>query len=130
MNDPNIAIAPEDRTLAALTHLSGLSGYIVPLGGIIVPILIWMTTKDSPVIASIAKQAILLNVSVFLLICSGFLLFLTVILIPVVILAWVALGLAAVALPIVGAIRANEGRYYRYPVVGTTPDVVNAPTTI
>lgn len=124
MNDPNIAIAPEDRTLAALTHLSGLSGYIVPLGGIIVPILIWMTKKDSPVIASIAKQAILLNVSVFLLICAGVVLFFTVILIPAVVLAWVALGLAAVALPIIGAIRANEGRYYRYPVIGTTPDSV------
>lgn len=126
MNEPNIAIAPEDRTLAALTHLSGLSGYIVPLGGILVPILIWMTKKDSPIIASIAKQAILLNVIVFLLICTGVLLFLTVILIPVVILAWIVLGLAAVALPIIGALRANEGRYYRYPVVGVTPDVESA----
>ena len=130
MNDPNITIAPEDRTLAALTHLSGLSGYIVPLGGIIVPILIWMTKKDSPVIASLAKQAILLNVSVFLLICAGVVLFFTVILIPVVVLAWVALGVAAVALPIIGAIRANEGRYYRYPVIGTTPDSVSAENTI
>jgi uncharacterized Tic20 family protein len=123
MNDPNIAIAPEDRTLAALTHLSGLSGYIVPLGGIIVPILIWMTKKDSPIIASIAKQAILLNVTVFILICTGVVLFLTVLLIPAVIVGWVVLGVAAVALPIIGAIRANDGRYYRYPVVGATPDV-------
>jgi uncharacterized Tic20 family protein len=130
MNDPNITIAPEDRTLAALTHLSGLSGYIIPLGGIIVPILIWMTKKDSPVIASIAKQAILLNVSVFLMICAGFVLFLTVILIPAVVLAWVALAVAAVALPIVGAIRANEGRYYRYPVIGVAPDSVREQTTI
>jgi uncharacterized Tic20 family protein len=123
MNDPLIAIPPEDRTLAALTHLSGLSGYIVPLGGIIVPILIWMTKKDSPVIASIAKQAILLNVTVFILICTGVVLFLTVLLIPAVIIGWVVLGVAAVALPIIGAIRANDGRYYRYPVVGSTPDV-------
>ncbi len=130
MNDPDIAIAPEDRTLAALTHLSGLSGYIVPLGGIIVPILIWLTKKDSPVIASIAKQAVLLNLAVFLLFCSGWVLFLTVILIPAVVLAWVALGIAAIALPIIGAIRANEGRYYRYPVIGTTPDRVNAESSI
>ena len=133
MNEPgmsNMAIAPEDRTLAALTHLSGLSGYIVPLGGILVPILIWMTKKDSPVIASIAKQAVLLNLTVFVLVCSGVVLFFTVILIPVVILAWVALGLAAVVLPIIGAIRANDGRYYRYPVVGVTPDNVSAPNTI
>ena len=132
MNEPNtssrsgMAIAPEDRTLAALTHLSGLSGYVVPLGGILVPILIWATKKDSPVIASIAKQAILLNLIVFLLVCSGFVLFLTVILIPVVVLGWVALGIAAIALPIIGAVRANEGRYYRYPIVGVTPDQVAA----
>jgi uncharacterized Tic20 family protein len=130
MNEPNITIAPEERTLAALTHLSGLSGYIVPFGGILVPIVIWMNKKDSPVIASIAKQAILLNLSVFLLFCAGLLLFFTVILIPVVVLGWVALGVAAVALPIIGAIRANDGRYYRYPAVGVTPDNVTATNAI
>ena len=130
MNEPNIAIAPEDRTLAALTHLSGLSGYIVPFGGILVPILIWMTKKDSPVISSIAKQAILLNLIVFLLFCAALVAFVTVILIPVAILAWIALGIAAVALPIIGAIRANDGRYYRYPVVGVTPDHVSATTPL
>jgi uncharacterized Tic20 family protein len=130
MNEPNIAIAPEDRTLAALTHLSGLSGYIVPFGGILVPILIWMTKKDSPVISSIAKQAILLNLIVFLLFCAALVAFVTVILIPVAILAWIALGIAAVALPIIGAIRANDGRYYRYPVVGVTPDTASAPNAI
>lgn len=126
MHESHIAIAPEDRTLAALTHLSGLSGYIVPFGGILVPILIWATKKDTPVIASIAKQAILLNLIVFLLVCAGVVLFLTVILIPVVILGWVALGLAAIALPIIGAIRANDGQYYKYPVVGVAPDNVSA----
>jgi hypothetical protein len=35
--------------------------------------------------------------------------------------------LAAIALPIVGAIRAADGNYYRYPVVGVTPDVVPLP---
>jgi uncharacterized Tic20 family protein len=129
MTDTEIAIVPEDRTLAALTHLSGLAGYIVPLGGIVVPIVIWMTKDDSPIIVSIAKQAILLNIAVFVLVCTGFVLFLTVLLIPIVVMGWVVLAVAAVALPIVGAIRANEGRYYRYPVVGTTPDIV-APTTI
>jgi uncharacterized Tic20 family protein len=34
-----------------------------------------------------------------------------------------ALGVVAVALPIIGAIKANQGEYYRYPVVGTSPDV-------
>ena len=122
MHQPALVIAPEERALATLTHLSGLAGYVVPLGGIIVPIVIWMVKKDSPVISSIAKQAILLNLIVFLLVCTGVVLLLTILLIPLVILAWVFLGLAAIALPIIGAVKAGDGNYFRYPVVGVTPD--------
>jgi uncharacterized Tic20 family protein len=118
---PDVTIPPEERTLAAITHLSGLAGYIIPLGGVIVPIVIWMVKSESRAISSIAKQAILLNVVVFVLVCVGFVLFLTVILIPAVIVGWVVLGLGAVILPIVGAIKANDGVYYRYPVVGIEP---------
>ncbi len=116
-----VTIAPEERTLAALTHLSGLSGYLIPLGGVVVPVIIWAVKSDSRVISSIAKQAVLLNFVVFVLIAATALLWLTVVLIPLVILFWVLLGLAAVALPIIGAIRAFEGTYYRYPVIGITP---------
>ena len=116
-----MTIDPEERILAALTHLSGLSGYVIPLGGVLVPIIIWAVKSDSKVISGIAKQAILLNVIVFCLIAGTVLLWLTVILIPLVILFWILLGLAAVALPIVGAIKAYDGTYFRYPIVGVTP---------
>jgi uncharacterized Tic20 family protein len=114
-------IAPQERTLAALTHLSGLAGYLVPLGGIVVPIIIWVVKSDSPVVSSIAKQAILLNVVIFLIVGASALLWLTIILIPVVVLFWIALGIVALVLPIVGAIKAADGVYYRYPVVGIGP---------
>ncbi len=114
-------IAPEERTLAALTHLSGLAGYLIPLGGVLVPIVIWAVKSDSKVISSIAKQALLLNVVVFLLVAGTALLWLTVVLIPLVVLFWVLLGLAAIAFPIVGAIKAFDGVYFRYPVVGVGP---------
>ena len=112
------SIPPEDRTLAALTHLSGLAGYLIPLGGVIVPIIIWMVKSDSPIISTIAKQALVLNVAIF--ICGGAaaLLFLTVILIPVVFVLWALLGLIDVALPIIGALKAWDGVFYSYPVVG------------
>jgi uncharacterized Tic20 family protein len=119
--DVSYSITAEERTLAALTHLSGLSGYIIPLGGVLVPIIIWIVKSESPVVSSIAKQAVLLNVIVFLLIAVTAILWLTIILIPVVILFWIALGLAAIALPIVGAIKAWDGNYYRYPVIGIGP---------
>lgn len=122
MTDPSVQIPSSDRGLASLTHLSGLSGYIIPLGGVLVPIIIWIMKKDeNPLIAAIAKQAIFLNVIVWVLIGVTAILLLTIILIPAVILFWCVLGLAAVALPIIGAIKANSGIYYRYPVVGSNP---------
>jgi hypothetical protein len=118
MDETAPAIVNEDRTLAALTHLSGLSGYVVPFGGVLVPIVIWIVRRDSLVISSIAKQAVLLNVIVFLLVAATAVLWVTIILIPAVLLFWCALAVVALALPIVGAIKANQGTYYRYPVVG------------
>jgi uncharacterized Tic20 family protein len=116
MTEP--VISPEDRTLAALTHLSGLSGYVIPFGGVLVPIIIWIVRRDSLVISSIAKQAVILNVVVFLLIAATAILWITIILIPAVLLFWCVLAIVALALPIVGAIKANQGTYYRYPVIG------------
>jgi hypothetical protein len=122
MTDSIVHIPPSDRGLASLTHLSGLSGYIVPLGGVLVPIIIWIMKKDeNPLIAAIAKQAIFLNLIVWLLIGVTAVLWLTLILIPVVFLFWCFLGLAALVLPIVGALKASSGEYFRYPVVGATP---------
>ena len=40
------------------------------------------------------------------------------------ILFWVLLGIAAIALPIVGMIKALDGTYYRYPVIGVAPSTV------
>ena len=118
---PAGTIAPEDRTLAMLTHLSGLAGYIVPLGGIIVPIVIWFSKSDNRTIAAIAKQAILLNIVAFISILALVALMLTVILIPVSFVGFFVVGLAAIILPIVGAVKASDGEFYSYPVIGTRP---------
>lgn len=121
MTEPIPPIASEDRGLAVMTHLAGLAGYIIPLGGVIVPIVIWVVKSDNRTISAIAKQAVLLNVVVFLLALVLFLPALTLILIPVSIAGWIALALTALALPIVGAVKASEGRFYSYPLVGTRP---------
>ena len=118
---PAIAIAPEQRGMAAITHLSGLAGYLIPLGGVVVPIVIWVVKSDDRVISAVAKQALLLNVIVFLLAGALVLPFLTILLIPVAVLGWIVLAFIAVTLPIVGAVKASGGEYFRYPLIGTTP---------
>ena len=116
-----IPIAPEDRTIAVLTHLSGLAGYIIPFGGVLVPIIIWMVKRDVPLISAIARQAIILNVAVFVAFLLSAVLWITLILIPAVIVFWCVLGISAFVLPIIGALKAGDGIYYRYPVVGANP---------
>jgi len=74
-----------------------------------------------PLISAIARQAVLLNVVAFVAFGAAAVLLLTVILIPAVILFWILLGIAAVVLPIIGALKANDGIYYKYPVVGANP---------
>lgn len=114
-------IPEEERVLAALTHLSGLAGYVIPFGGAIVPIVIWVVKSDSPVVSSIAKQALILNVFVFVFSMALFLLSLTVILIPLTVVAGILLALAALILPVVGALKAYDGDYFRYPLIGLAP---------
>ena len=121
METTSVSIGPEERGLAAITHLSGLAGYIIPFGGVLVPIIIWIVKKDSAIISSIAKQAILLNVIAFLMIGVLVAFALTIILIPVAIVGGIVLGIGAIALPIIGAIKASEGTYFKYPIIGITP---------
>ena len=104
-----------------MTHLSGLAGYILPLGGVLVPLVIWWVKRESAAIAGIAKQAILLNILVFLTVVATAVLWITIILIPVVVLFWMVLGAVALVLPVVGAVKASQGDYYRYPLVGLPP---------
>jgi len=121
MDNSAIEIPLVQRGMALMTHLSGLSGYIIPLGGVLVPIIIWYVNKESAIISSIAKQAILLNVVAFASIFVAIICIVSVILLPVGILLILVVGAAAIVLPIVGALKANAGTYFRYPVIGVTP---------
>ena len=42
-----------------------------------------------------------------------------VLLIPLAALVWLVAGVAGIALPIIGAVKASDGEYYRYPFIGT-----------
>src|SRR5881394_2106661 len=102
--------------LAMFTHLSILIGFIIPFFGLIVPIVVWITKKDSDELAvANAKEAI--NFQISLLLWSLLLLGLAF-LGPMV---WVAaalalvLGIGFLVLPIVAAVKANGGDQFRYP---------------
>jgi len=115
MNEPNpVAAVPtqDEKTWGMLAHLTAFSGFLVPLGSVIGPLVVWLVKRDqSAFVADQGKEALNFNISVLLaaLIC-GVLVF-----ILVGILLGVALFIFWLAMTIVAAIKANEGVRYRYP---------------
>ena len=94
---------------AVILHLSQFAGYVVPLAGLLAPIL----KKDEiPGIDEHGKNIANWMISAFIyLFVSGLL---TVVLIGFV--GLIALAIMAIVFPIIGAIKANDGVTWKYPL--------------
>lgn len=102
----------ETRQWAMFLHLSLLAGYVIPLAGFVAPILIWQLKKaDHPAIDEHGKVVInwLISGLIYAAICL--ILFVVFVGIPLMVI----LGVLAVAFPIIGAIKANNGELWKYP---------------
>ncbi|HBD19411.1 MAG TPA: DUF4870 domain-containing protein [Arenimonas sp.] len=95
-----------------ISHLSSLVGFIIPLGNVLGPLVVWLIKKDTmPFVDDQAKEALNFNITVLIAaIVSGIL---TVILIGFLLL--LVVGLGWLVLTVMAAIKANEGVSYRYP---------------
>ncbi len=106
-------INQDNRTWGMLAHLSALIGYIIPLGNIIAPLVIWQIQKEKlPFAAENAKESLNFNISwtIYCLVAAVLVLVLIgIILLPV-------LWLAHLILAIIAGVKANNGESYRYPL--------------
>lgn len=107
------AAAPSnERTMGMLCHLLAFSGYIIPFGHIIGPLVIWLVKKDeSAFVDAAGKES--LNFQITVTIASLICLPLVFILIGIPLL--IAVAIANVVLVIIAAVKTNEGVAYRYP---------------
>jgi uncharacterized Tic20 family protein len=102
----------ETRQWAMFIHFSILAGWVVPLAGIVVPVLLWQLKKDElPGIVPHAHVVLnwILSSLVYAAICFVLMFFI------IGILGFVALALATVLFAILGGIKANEGELWEYP---------------
>lgn len=98
----------DDKLWIILCHLSLLLGI-----GFLLPLIVYLVKRpDSPLVAEHAREALNFHISVYL---YGFVAFLLMfILIGFVLLP--AIALASLVCSILAAVRASEGRFYRYPL--------------
>lgn len=102
------------RTIAMWCHLSALAGFLVPLGSVLGPLVVWLSQRDkSAFIDDQGKEAVNFQLSIMIYAAVCFLL----ILILVGFLLLLALSFGALALVIIAAIQANQGVAYRYPLI-------------
>lgn len=103
-----------DNQLLVLTHLSQLLTFITGFGGLIVPLVIWITRKDDVYAMDEQGKRILnfqISLFVYSLICIPLILAL-----GLGILGLIILGIISIVYPIVNAIKASHGETPRYPL--------------
>lgn len=116
MSDPNPSFPPavddsasqDDRTMAMLTHLSGI------LLGFIVPLIIWLVNKDNPSKGFLnvqSKEALNFQITLLFVYIIGIILSIILIGALVNMVAWVA----CLVLSIIAGLKAKDGIAYRYP---------------
>jgi uncharacterized Tic20 family protein len=106
----------QTRLWGMLLHFSQLTNFLVPLAGIVLPILIWQIKKsDSAEIDAHGKNVVNWIISAFLYSVVCLLLFFVVVGLPLLII----LGILAIVFPIIGGIKANNGQVWKYPLTIT-----------
>lgn len=103
----------EENVFIMLMHLSQLTGFIIPFGGLILPIVMWATNKDQS--ENINKHGkVVLNwvISSTIYCVVAFMLIALVIGIPLLI----GLCITSLVFIVIGAIKANNGELWPYPI--------------
>jgi uncharacterized protein len=101
------------RQWAMFIHLSQFAGYLAPLVGLILPIVLWQIKKNElPGVDVHGKIVVNWIISEILYMIVGVILCFVCIGIPLVI----ALAVVGIVFPIIGGIKANNGEVWPYPL--------------
>lgn len=108
----NTNLSPDERDWGMFCHLAVFTGFLIPLGNVIGPLVIWLMKKEKyPFVAYHGKEVLNFQLSVLIaLLVSWVLVFVLIgfLLLPAVIIT-------ALVLTIIGIVKAGNGEYYRYP---------------
>lgn len=115
-NNQNSQYEQEARQWAMFLHLSQLAGYVIPLVGLIAPIVIWQMKKEQyPMLDEHGKTVVNWIISELIYFAVSFMLAFVLIGFPMLMI----LGLLAIIFPIIGGIKANNGELWHYPMTIT-----------
>lgn len=99
--------------MALLCHLASFAGFVVPLGNVIGPLVVWLMKRDiSSFVDDHGKEALNFQITMIIL----FIISAILVLVFVGILMLIALSVLDLIFTIMAAVRASNGEDYRYPI--------------
>jgi len=102
----------DERLWGMLCHLLAFSGYLIPLGSVLGPLIIWLIKKDEmPFVNDQGKESLNFQLTMFIAVIVS-------VILMIVVIGFLFLGVLIIyqiIVVIMASIKANEGVRYRYP---------------
>ena len=102
----------DERLWGMFCHLIAFSGYLVPLGSVLGPLIIWLIKKDEmPFVDDQGKESLNFQLTMLIAVIVS-------IILMFVLIGFVLIGVIIIyqiVVIIIASIKANEGVRYRYP---------------
>lgn len=116
------ASSKDERTFAMLCHLLSFSGFVIPFGNILAPLIIWLVKREEyPMVDDQGKESLNFQISFTIYFLISFLMLIPAMKTPGLLIAlfilWCFLGIAYLVLIVIATIKTNDGIAYRYPAV-------------
>ena len=112
--EENKILSETERNWAMLCHLSAFAGFFFPFGGIIGPLICWLSRKDESEWVNLnGKNSLNFQLSVLLYIVLAVPLCLIIIGIPIII-TLITLKIICI---IIASVKAAKGELFRYPLL-------------
>lgn len=107
------SIKTDESTWAILCHASSFASFVIPFGGILGPLIVWLMKRhEYPLVDEQGKES--LNFQITMALYSIISLVLILILIGILLL--VAIWVLSIILTIVAIVKTSQGEHYRYPL--------------
>jgi uncharacterized protein len=112
--EENRILSETERNWAMLCHLSAFAGFFFPFGGIIGPLICWLSRKDDSAWVNLnGKNSLNFQLSMLLYVVLAIPLLFIIIGIPIIMLL-VTLNIICI---IIASVRSSKGEIFKYPLV-------------
>jgi uncharacterized Tic20 family protein len=109
----NPQVSKDEQNWAMACHLAALSGFVVPLGNILGPLIVWLIKKDTmPLVDQHGKESLNFQITVLL----AFIVCIVLAFVLIGFLLMFIVGIGALVLTIMAAVKVSNGQFdYKYP---------------